>query len=134
MAKRTQGLRLASAPSALPEDQMVAVMLPAGWMRAIDDKLERILRGTAPLPPRPAPPAEEYVDRKQAAEITGYSPRTIYRLIHDGILVATGLRGNRIKRSDLDKMMAAVAKERGSAPVNEAEEISAEVDKLLNDE
>jgi hypothetical protein len=95
----------------------------------------------------PARPAEEspYVSHERAAVISGYHKRTIGRHIAAGTLAATGLNGDRIERSELDRWMAAMgarARARGRrratgpepAPVNEADEINAEVDRLLNDD
>lgn len=90
------------------------------------------------MPARPADP--EYIDRKEAARITGYHERTIARHIAMGTLQASGLGGDRIVRAELDRWMAAMAKgtrrpaPAAPEPANEAEEISAEVDRLLNDD
>lgn len=89
------------------------------------------------MPARPADLDAVYVTRKEAAEITGYGERTISRAIAEGTLQACGLRGDRIKRSELDRWMAACTRGRTRstpAPANEDDEISAEVDRLLNDD
>jgi excisionase family DNA binding protein len=84
----------------------------------------------------PSSDDEKYMNRQQVAEMTGYCDRTIYRLIRERKLIATGLKRNRIKRSDVERMMAEAAKERanGTGPANEEDEIAAEAHRLLDDE
>jgi excisionase family DNA binding protein len=101
---------------------------------ATAEELPRVL--AALIPVRPAVPIEQsYVTRKQAAKITGYSDRTISRAIADGSLKASGLHGDRIKRSELDRWMAESAHGKRSADGNgsEDDEINSVVDRLLND-
>lgn len=126
---------------ASPSDEdMVPVLVPAGWMRAIGAKLDRLLRATedgdGPRPPKAAPVADEYLTRRQAAKYAGYCDRTIGRMISEGKLAAVGLKRDRIKRSDVDRMMAEVAAQRGSASdsaASETDDVSAIVDRLIND-
>jgi excisionase family DNA binding protein len=55
--------------------------------------------------------ANEFVNAKEAAEIIGVTPRTIYNLISDGRLRAyriPGTRDNRIRRSDIEAALLPV--------------------------
>jgi excisionase family DNA binding protein len=44
--------------------------------------------------------------RQDAAKLTGYSVKTISRWVRSGKLRTFGLRGDRVKRSDLERLMA----------------------------
>jgi excisionase family DNA binding protein len=137
MAKRPP--RLATAATSDDSD-VVAVLVPTGWMKDIRDKLDRILRrtedgggGGGPLPPKAAPAAGEYTTRKQAAEIMGYSKSTVSRLITKKLLRASGPKLDRIRRSEIDRFMAAAA-EREVVATDEAVRIEAEVRRIVDDE
>lgn len=96
------------------------------------------------LPPRPVPTLEAldapYMTKAQVVAYTGYSKRTIERLIAQGVLPVCGPRGDRIRRFAVDRMMAEHA--RGPRPTadgtgavtGEDAEAEAEADRLLNDE
>ena len=83
----------------------------ASWLeerlRAIlDEKLrEWIPKATAPgsaaSDERP-----EYLSRDEAAKLAGYSAKTITRWIRAGKLRPYGLRGERVKRSEIENLMA----------------------------
>jgi hypothetical protein len=74
----------------------------------VDEKLRLHLgdRRAPKLAVAKAEPAPESVSRQEAAIITGYSVRTIGRLIDSGKLRAFGTRRDRITRFELDRMMA----------------------------
>ena len=74
-----------------------------------------------------------YVTRGQAAAITGYSLRTIARLIGRGELKACGPRRDRIKRFELDRMMAESPR-RPPAGADPVDDVALEADRLLDDE
>ena len=114
-----------------------------GWVkeavREERDEAERLQQ--ARRPPKAVEAVEiVYVNRAQAAARTGYSLRTIARRIADGVLPAYGPRADRIKLTDLERMMAGDATEKSQespAPASASDEeawAQAEVDRLLNDE
>jgi excisionase family DNA binding protein len=82
---------------------------------------------TSPLDP-------SYLTRQQVAQVTGYSSRTIARLIDNGKLRACGPRRDRITRFEVDRMMAKRdeigAEETGVDPINPDADIDAEVERL----
>jgi excisionase family DNA binding protein len=127
-------------PPLTDADEMVAVLVPARWMNDIRDKLDRILRrteaggaGGGPLPPKAAPTSGDYTTRKEAAQIMGYSKSTVSRLIAKKLLRACGPKLDRIKRSEIDRFMAAAA-ERQVVATDEAARIEAEVRRIVDDE
>ncbi len=101
----------------------------ASWL---DDRLRTILEeklrewiSKAP-PPANSPSTEqpEYLSRESAAKLAGYSAKTITRWIRAGKLRAYGLRGERVKRAELEQLMAdlpSAAKADGSAGETEAD-------------
>jgi hypothetical protein len=101
----------------------------ASWL---DDRLRTILEeklrewiSKAP-PPANAPSAEqpEYLSRESAAQLAGYSAKTITRWIRAGKLRPYGLRGERVKRLELEQLMADLpsdAKTGGAAGETEAD-------------
>jgi hypothetical protein len=101
----------------------------ASWL---DDRLRTILEeklrewiSKAP-PPANAPSAEqpEYLSRESAAQLAGYSAKTITRWIRAGKLRPYGLRGERVKRLELEQLMAELpsgAKTDGAAGETETE-------------
>lgn len=98
---------------------------------ALDEKLPRHLEALR-LPARGAELVESgWVNRKRAKEITGWSLRTIGRRIADGELAASGPRRDRIKRSDIDRMMA--HRKGRIAAVSDEDEIAREADRLFGD-
>lgn len=91
---------------------MVAVLLPAGWMHEVDTKLEQLLHANdGRIGPQAVPSAgPDYLTREEAATITGYCAKTIGRWIRSRRLKAYGLRGDRVKRAELDALMASLPK------------------------
>jgi len=105
------------------------------------------------MPPRAAD-GEDYLTLRDAAAIAKYHKRTLTRHIAMGTLTTSGLHGNRIARSELDRWMAEMAKgarsrkgppsgsslaaggvSPGPGPANDDDDdIAAEVDRLLNDD
>lgn len=83
----------------------------ASWvderLRTVLDEKLREWVSKAP-PPANAPSAErpEYLSRESAAQLTGYSAKTITRWIRAGKLRPYGLRGERVKRVELERLMA----------------------------
>jgi hypothetical protein len=105
---------------------------------AVDKALPKALAALR-MPARPAEQEEKYLSREEAAAIANYHERTISRAIAEGSLQAVGLHRDRIAPAELHRWMAAGARGRrrpaaAHTPANEAEEINAEVDRLLNDE
>jgi hypothetical protein len=104
------------------DDQMVAVLLPASWMRKVDVSLEQLgqlLRsGDRRIGPQPAanPSSgeseadDEFIDAKKAAALTSYHAKTIRRWKRAGKLKGYGPGGHRIKKSELYELMASLAK------------------------
>jgi hypothetical protein len=97
-------------------------------------KAERLAAVQPRIPPRSAEVEATYVTRKQASEIASYSRRTIDRLMADGKLPGYGPNRDRIKLSELHRMMAETA--RRECPKGEDTDavVNAEVDRLLNDD
>lgn len=125
------------APSKEPASEERFLVVPEGWMRSVDTRLERIekLLEMRPVASAPAPAAAMYVTRRQAAEISGYSLRTIGRLIQAGRLVASGPNLDRIKRFELDRMMDETAKRRGQGAVEQGDaEAQAMVDRIFDED
>jgi hypothetical protein len=94
-----------------PNPFAIAERCMASWL---DDRLRTVLDeklrewiAKAP-PPGNAPSAErpEYLSREDAAQLTGYSAKTITRWIRAGKLRPYGLRGERVKRVELERLMA----------------------------
>jgi len=83
----------------------------ASW---IDERfravLDEKLREWIPKAPAPAGASSEerpeYLSRDGAAQLTGYSAKTITRWIQSGKLRPYGLRGERVKRVELERLMA----------------------------
>lgn len=86
----------------------MTVLLPERWMHLVEDKLQRVeeLLITR-APPAPPPANDGYISREEAARITGYSSKTITRLVRAGKIQTYGPRRNRLRRSEIDAMMAA---------------------------
>lgn len=109
--------RLAPVPSEADGNQMVAVLVPAGWMQDIRDKLDRLLlrTGDGPLPPKPAPPpgddlSKAWLDFKGVADYAGVNVKTVRRWVRAGKLTVYATPGGRprFKRDDVDRMMATI--------------------------
>lgn len=103
--------RLATVPATGAHDSdVVAVLVPAGWMNDIRDKLDRILRrgegGGGPLPPKAVSATGEYMTCKEVAAFIKYDPKTVRRLVKAGKLKAYGPRLDRFKPADVERMMA----------------------------
>lgn len=103
-----------------------------GWVKeaVLEAEAERQQR----LPPRAVEPVEHaYMTRAQVVAHTGYSKRTIERRIAEGVLHASGPRGDRIKRADVDRMMEAdAAKGPARSDGSGDEEFETELDRLVN--
>lgn len=117
---------------------------------ALEKQLPKALAAIR-MPPRSAEQdGEVYLTFEEAATIARYHVRTIRRHVAEGTLQTAGLHGNRIARSELDRWMAEMAKGSrgrkgpppsvaapvrggGPAPAND-DDISAEVERLLNDQ
>ncbi len=103
--RRTKVTRLSAVPQ-LAEDEAV-YLIPRRVLLEMTSKLDLLLKTvTRPLQnvgylPQPA----MYISRADAATITGYSTRTIDRLITAGRLPAYGTRSDRVRRSELDALM-----------------------------
>lgn len=104
---------------------------------ALEKKLPQYL-STERRPPRAAggSPAEQapddhYVTRAKAAEITGYSERTITRLIDSGKLKVCGPRRNRITRFEIDRMMEEKAERKRKGEPDVEVDADADVDSEL---
>jgi hypothetical protein len=101
-------------------DQMVAVLLPASWMRKVDtslEQLEELLRGERRIGPQSAAnssgesePESEFIDANEAAALTSYHAKTIRRWKRAGKLKGYGAGGHRIKKSELYELMASLPK------------------------
>jgi excisionase family DNA binding protein len=90
------------------QDKLVTVMIPERWMHTVEDKLQRVEELLVTRsPPPPAPANDGYISREEAARVTGFSGKTIKRLEQAGKLRTYGPRRNRLKRSEVDAMMAA---------------------------
>ena len=72
----------------------------------------------------------EFLTRKQAAEIMGYSLRTIARLMDSDQLRACGPRRDRISRFEIDRFMAAAPPRKDLGE----DDLDAEADRLLDDD
>jgi hypothetical protein len=98
----------------------------ASWL---DDRLRTVLdeklREWVPKAPSPAnaPSTEqpEYLSRESAALRTGYSVKTITRWIRAGRLRPYGLRGERVKRAELEQLMAELPSSRAETGETEAD-------------
>lgn len=103
-------------------DAQVLVLVPRAWLEDVTSKLDALLKtATRPVQsvgylPQPA----HYISRDDAAKITGYSTKTIGRLIGAGKLRSYGARGDRIRRSELDAVMADLPKQGESADEDKA--------------
>lgn len=108
--------------------------------RALEERLPELLQTDQRRGPQlaggPAPTSLDpsYLSRQQVAQVTGYSSRTISRLIETGKLRACGPRRDRITRFEVDRMMAKRdeigAEETGVDPINPDADIDAEVARL----
>jgi len=107
---------------------------------ALKERLPQLLRtGEARRPPQAAGGTTSdlgahYLTRQQVSQITGYSLRTITRLVDSGKLRACGPRRDRITRFEVDRMMAMRDGEGEGdddpTPDPEAADMAAEVDRL----
>lgn len=99
---------------------------------ALDERIPGYLASLR-MPARPAGAVESvYITREQAAEITGYSLRTINRRIATAELAAYGARKDRIRRSDIDLMMARRPKR--ATALSDEDEASREVDRIMGED
>lgn len=102
--------------------------------QAIDERLPARLRVPEERQTTPAPEVDSlsrrYLKRKDVAEITGYSSKTIARLIATGELRACGIRRDRIAREEVDRMMR--DRKVVHEPLDEDAGMDAEVGRLLN--
>lgn len=106
--------------------------------QALAEKLPQFLGevrlSEARRPHRAAGPdavAPEYLSRQQAAAVTGYSLRTITRLIDKGKLRACGPRRDRITRFEIERMMSLI-EEHGGEGGDSDDDVAAEVDRLMD--
>lgn len=116
----------------VPEGQNPFAIVERCMASWLDDRLRTILEeklrewiSKAP-PPANAPSVEqpEYLSRESAAQLAGYSAKTITRWIRAGKLRPYGLRGERVKRLELEQLMADLpsdAKNDGAAGETEAD-------------
>ena len=83
----------------------------ASWLderlRAIlDEKLREWIPKVPPAANAASDERAEYLSRDAAATLTGYSAKTITRWIRLGKLRPYGLRGERVRRAELERLMA----------------------------
>lgn len=125
------------------EDEAVSDQQLGAAMRVV---FRAFRQGGAPAPANltrlPARPMAEaakepppWVSIKDAAEMTGQSERTIRRALADGSLRREGVRGNRIRRFELDRwMVEVVAHQRpGHVDGDEDADVNEALDRILND-
>ncbi len=99
---------------------------------AVDEQLPRALAAMR-MPPRPAEPEGDYVRRKRAAQIMGYSKSTVGRLIKKGLLRASGPKLDRVARAEIDRFMAAAARREETA-IDEDAALEAEARRIVGDD
>lgn len=113
----------------------IEMLIRAIAREEVDARMRQELPRLPPAPPPRAAAIEAtYVTRKQASEITGYCRRTIDRLVADGKLPGYGPRLDRIKLSELHRMMADTRKREPVTHGDAEAEIKAEVARLLGRE
>lgn len=105
--------------------------------QAIKEQLPELLRGDSRRPPVASAPEallpQPYLSKEQVAQLTGYSLRTVTRMVARGLLRPCGPRRDRFARAEVDRMMnerkAPVAV---PAPANDPDaDVTAAVDKLF---
>ena len=114
---------------ALPEAQNPLTFVERCMASWLDERLRTVLdeklREWVPKAPPPtnAPSTEqpEYLSREGAALLTGYSAKTITRWIRTGRLRPYGLRGERVRRAELEQLMADLPSSRTERPETEAD-------------
>lgn len=100
--------RRAPVPT-LPTAALVA--MPIEFMEMVGHDLAEMRKLLASRPATPAQPqGAEWITRKEAARLTAYSIKTITRLIDRGELPVYGPNRDRIRREDLDRVMAAASR------------------------
>lgn len=113
----------------LPEAENPLAMVERCMASWVDERLRIVLDeklrewvSKAP-PPANAPSSErpEYLSRDGAAQLTGYSAKTITRWIRAGKLRPYGLRGERVRRAELERLMADLPSPTAAADQTEAE-------------
>jgi hypothetical protein len=91
----------------------MASWLDERFRAVLDEKLREWIPQTS-APPNAAPEERpEYLSREAAAQLTGYSTKTIMRWIRAGRLRPYGLRGERVKRGELERLMGALPSPEG---------------------
>lgn len=118
----------------------IEVIIKAMVREEVDARMKEVARvermETVPsrIAPRQADVQATYVTRRHAAEVTGYSRRTIDRLIADGKLRAYGPHLDRLKLSELHQMMAETARREVPKGEDAEAQVSAEAERILNDD
>jgi Helix-turn-helix domain len=98
----------------------------ASWvderLRTVLDEKLREWVSKSPSPTNgPSGERPEYLSRDGAAQLTGYSAKTIMRWIRAGKLRPYGLRGERVKRVELERLMADLPSSEAAAGETETE-------------
>ena len=101
---RNHALRLLPEPDAFVHLREYIEQLVESRVAPIRAKLSELER-KGPRAIAPDSPAD-FLSREECATITGYSTKTIGRLVRTGRLPAHGLRADRIRRADLYRVMA----------------------------
>jgi hypothetical protein len=105
-------------------EELVSSWIDERLRRVLDEKLREL------IPREAAAPAElkgveepEYLSRQEADRPTGYSVKTITRWIRSHKVQAFGMRGERVRRSDVERLMAELPSQaHGGAGMIETEE------------
>jgi excisionase family DNA binding protein len=118
---------LARAAAVFIRDQ-VDVMLKERLPQLLSAGAGRRPPGQAPAPESLGP---QYLTRQQVAQITGYSLRTITRMINSGRLRACGPNRDRVTRAEVDRMMAAASDASEGPSADPDFDPTTEVDRLL---
>jgi hypothetical protein len=98
----------------------------ASWLderlrTVLDEKFHEWVPKAPSSASAPSTEQPEYLSRDGAALLTGYSAKTITRWIRAGRLHPYGLRGERVKRAELEQLMADLPSSRAEIGETEAD-------------